>query len=307
MNRTTLSAVVICLSCAGAQLCFGPLAAPLIADTRIAPFWTAGSPVQMDPLPYTTPSWGGYAAETNFSSPQSNIVTFVSGSWIVPTVTPSANSGQSPLSDCAVWVGIDGLNNNTVEQLGTESYIYNGAVSYDAWYQMYPDSSVIAFSVSPEDSITASVTYSVPRHPNQFQLSLIDNTDGKNFTVYTSSSTASRTSAEWVAEAPSAFGGIVPLPTFGSVTFTNAQATIGSTTGAIDDPSWQVAEINMSNPAWGDAMNPSDLSDSGSGASATSSFIVFQSPEPASLSLLALGGLAALLRIRKTPRTGRGA
>jgi hypothetical protein len=293
-------AVVIFISFAGVGLCFGPLSAPAIAEAMIAPVSTSGSTGQMDPLLYTSSNWGGYAAETNFSNPQSNTVTSVSGSWIVPTVTPSANSSQWPLSDCAVWVGIDGLDNSTVEQVGTESYVYNGEILYDAWYQMYPASSFITFGVSPGDSITASVTYSPPRYSKQFQLSLTDNTNGKSFTVYTSSSTALRTSAEWIAKAPSAFGGIVPLPTFGSVSFTNAQATIGSITGAIDDPSWQVEQINMSNPTWGDAMNPSALSDSGSGSSATSSFTVVQAPEPTSLSLLILGGLAMRRRNRKT-------
>jgi hypothetical protein len=182
------------------------------------------------------------------------------------------------------------LDNSTVEQVGTESYVYNGLVTYDAWYQMYPNSSMITFSVSPGDSITANVTHLSGR----FQLSLTDDTSGNYFTIDQFNYTALRTSAEWIVEAPSAFGGIVPLPTFGSVTFTNAQATFGSTTGAIDDPSWQVEQINMSNPAWGDAMNPSALSDSGFGDLATSSFTIFQAPDPASLSLLALGGLALL-------------
>jgi hypothetical protein len=272
----------------------------LIAEAIIAPASTAGSPGQMDPLLYTSKNWGGYAAETNFSSPQSGTVTSVSGSWIVPAVTPSANSSLAPLSDCAVWVGIDGLDNSTVEQVGTESYIYNGVITYDAWYQMYPDSSLITFTVSPGDSITANVTFGLPHHLNQFQLSLTDNTSGRYFTVY-EPSTALRTSAEWIVEAPTASDGIAPLPTFGSVSFTNAQATIGSTTGAIDDPSWQVEQITMSNPAWDDTMNPSDLSDSGSGDSATSSFTVFQTPEPASLSLLILGGMFLLRRKASRP------
>ena len=64
--------------------------APLHAGT-IGPLAVSAPPVQAGPLVYTTQNWAGYAAETNFSSPQNNTVTAVSGSWIVPTANPSAN------------------------------------------------------------------------------------------------------------------------------------------------------------------------------------------------------------------------
>ena len=293
-------------------------AAPLIAGT-IGPLSTSAPPVQMGPLVKTVKNWAGYVAETDFSNPQ-GVVTAVSGSWIVPTVTPSvwpaANaSGQE--SDCVAWVGIDGwFGSNTVEQVGTESYIDANGAHYDVWYEMFPDgmNTIYKFSVSAGDSVTASVQYGLPDHPpGTFFLSIEDNTNGQKFSVDAKPLgrlTASRTSAEWIVEAPTA-GTIVPLPTFGSVTFTDAQATIGSTTGAIDDPAWNVTQVNMlyptpdviNPPNWLNSATTSDLTTVGSGSSASSSFTVVQTPEPSTL--ITLASAAAVLVLRRWARRKR--
>ena len=74
----------------------------------------------------------------------------------------------------AEWVGIDGYNSNTVEQIGTELDITNGTPSYYAWYEMYPSDSYnitsdttktgaivpnSSFTVKPGNTISASVVY----------------------------------------------------------------------------------------------------------------------------------------------------
>src|SRR5262249_49550017 len=126
-------------------------------------------------VPNTTfvpePSWSGYAAEANLSQPQADSVSFVTGSWIVPTVTgPSSGT-----TDSAVWVGIDGFSygnhtNNTVEQIGTDQEVINGTAVYFAWWEMYsingPDkpgrgvqAPINSMTILPGDSITASVQY----------------------------------------------------------------------------------------------------------------------------------------------------
>ena len=149
---------------------------------------------------YLSSNWAGYAAETDLSSPLSGAVTYVSGSWTVPAVTASPRAAGND-SDCSAWVGIDGFSNGTVEQLGTDSYVLaNGSIGYYAWYEMYPAASVFKFYVGPGDSITASVQYDAPGHSGFYQLSLTDNTSHTGFTVYEPSSTAQRTSAEWIVE-----------------------------------------------------------------------------------------------------------
>ena len=105
---------------------------------------------------YST-NWSGYAAETNLITPASNAVTSVSGSWTVPKVTGKTSEYSS------VWVGIDGYSSNSVEQLGTEQDTSrSGATTYYAWWEMYPNPSVqiTSMTISPGDSISASVTYS---------------------------------------------------------------------------------------------------------------------------------------------------
>ena len=59
----------------------------------------------------TSTNWSGYVATT-----QNDSVTYVTGTWTVPTVT--ATSGVTNSSAWA-WVGIDGWGNHTVEQTGT--------------------------------------------------------------------------------------------------------------------------------------------------------------------------------------------
>ena len=143
------------------------------------------SPVEMGPLTFTAKNWAGYVSENSFSSPQSDSVTAVGGSWIVPLTTPSANSGRT-LTACSQWVGIDGFSNLTVEQVGTECTASGSLVSYHAWYEMYPSgvTTIPNFPVSPGDSITASVQYGLLNYPNQFQLSITDNTSGQTYTIY---------------------------------------------------------------------------------------------------------------------------
>ena len=71
----------------------------------------------------TSSNWSGYAVATNLSNPQANSVSAVSGSWIVPTVTGSSRG----TTYSAVWVGIDGYSDSTVEQIGTEEDVVNGS------------------------------------------------------------------------------------------------------------------------------------------------------------------------------------
>ena len=266
-------------------------AAPLRADT-LDPF--AGS--QAGPLLFTAKNWAGYVAEVDFDSPVSNSVTSVSGAWTVPGVTPSiwpaANvSGQQASS--VAWVGIDGfIGSGTVEQIGTESYMLNGVAHYYAWYEMYPSGLTLipSMSVSPGDSIAASVQYSPPGYANEFQLSITDSTNGQTYTTYQTNSSALMTSAEWIMEAPTIGTTFAPLPTFGSIAFTGAQATIGSTTGGIDNSAWQYEQVNMrdnNSPSWSDSMLAGPVATSGTGDAAVSSFTVYQTPEPSSLACLA--------------------
>ena len=210
----------------------------------------------------TSSNWAGYAVQTNLASPQSDAVSDVKGSWIVPTVDCS----QTQNAYSAFWIGIDGYSSNTVEQIGTDSDCSSGSPSYDAWYEMYPKWPVyLKMKISPGDLVTAEVKY---LGKGKFQLTINDITTGKSFTTTQKSPSAKRSSAEWIAEAPWS-SGVLPLADFGTVTFTNARATLNGHTGTISDSAWQNDAITMVTSSEAPKAQPSGLSNGGSNFSIT--------------------------------------
>jgi hypothetical protein len=180
-------------------------------------------------------NWSGYAVQAAAST-----VSDVKGSWTVPDVA-TTTSGYS-----SFWVGIDGYNSSSVEQIGTGSDYVNGVKHFYAWYEMYPagsnnitvDNNHNPFTVQPSDTISAEVAYTAP---NQYNLTIIDSTSNHSFTT-TQTANAQRSSAEWIAEAPSS-GSILPLANFGTVAFTSSTATINNVSGPIS--TWNNYNIDM--------------------------------------------------------------
>jgi hypothetical protein len=203
----------------------------------------------------TSTNWAGYAVEQGASVDSTTgelyggttgVVTDVQGTWVVPSVTGSKKTtGYS-----SVWVGIDGYDSGTVEQIGTEQDWIHGKQSYYAWFEMYPNPGYrILAPVKPGDTMTAEVSYA----DGQFTLTITDTpAKGKRswtFTITQSdfATPAVRDSAEWIVEAPSALSGgelqQLPLADFGTAQFTGAQATLGSATGSIS--TWPYDAITM--------------------------------------------------------------
>jgi len=190
----------------------------------------------------TSINWAGYVAATNLATPVRSTVTDVSGAWTVPTLNSTPDTAY-----VAYWVGIDGYKSPSVEQIGTLSeWVNNRQVNW-AWFEMYPNPSfqIIGFPVNTNDVIAAEVAYV---GNNVFKMTLINYTR-KVFvtipTIYTTSKTASRLCAEWIAEAPSSVQGVLHLANFGKVIFTSCQATINGFQGPINSPRWQNVSLNM--------------------------------------------------------------
>ena len=189
-------------------------------------------------------NWAGYAV-----SGAKNSVSFVNGSWIVPSIV-----GKCPTKAqySSFWVGIDGYSSTTVEQTGTDSDCAHGSPSYYAWYEFYPAGSVriSTLKISAGNTVYASVSYSTTTA--KFTVLLKDITTGKSFTTSSSVTSAQRSSAEWIAEAPSSTRGILPLADFGTVDFgydytsvaSSCAATIGGTTALMGTFSG-LTSINM--------------------------------------------------------------
>ncbi|KAF4622679.1 hypothetical protein G7Y89_g14348 [Cudoniella acicularis] len=153
----------------------------------------------------------------------------VSARFVVPTPTGSDGSA-------AAWVGIDGdTYSNAILQTGIDFTISGGEVSYDAWYEWYPDYAYdfSGISISAGDTIAVSVTSSSSTSGN----AVIENiSTGQTVTQsLTSSYALGGQNAEWIVEDYEENGGLVTFADFGTVTFTNAVAKYSS--GGSEGPS----------------------------------------------------------------------
>jgi hypothetical protein len=212
-------------------------------------------------------NWAGYVAGgTQFSS--------VSGSWVQPSAR--CGSGQTY---SAFWVGIGGSSNQSsaLEQTGTQAdCTADGGTDYYAWYELVPAAPVkLDLAIKPGDHISAKVSVS----GSNVTVSLSDQTTGQSTTKMLQMDNPDTSSAEWIAEAPSACDGsgacqTLPLADFGTVQFTGATATANGHTGTISDPSWNAqavqlgssgaSEVSYGSDAGSSAASPSALSSDGS-------------------------------------------
>lgn len=187
-------------------------------------------------------NWSGYVASpvaaAGFSS--------VSGTWTQPAATCSAGSEAYS----AVWVGLGGDREgaDALEQVGTDVDCSSaGRAVYSAWYELIPAGPVsVAMRVRPGDRLSASVT--VKGHG--VTLRIRDLTTGAHFSTTKRIANVDVSSAEWIVEAPSvcfASGacGLLPLTDFGSVSFSDATATVGGHTGTIADPDWSATALEL--------------------------------------------------------------
>lgn len=199
-------------------------------------------------------NWSGYAAITGCSNPNPTYgsITAVSGTWTVPAVVVNANGDTFS----STWVGIDGYNNPTVEQIGTEQDVINGSQSNYAWFDLYPaETQVIeGFPVNVGDVIEGRVHYLGVENGNDvFRLTIKNLTQGKKFSIVQQTQTgipAHRSSAEWIVEAPgiilsSGQLAILPLADFSSVSFSKCKTEINGRVGSIDNKHWTFDAIAM--------------------------------------------------------------
>jgi hypothetical protein len=185
----------------------------------VKPFSAAGR----GPAAVTSSNWSGYAATGANGS-----FTSVSASWVEPTAHCSSGSQYS-----AFWVGLDGYSSTTVEQTGSSADCSGSTPVYYAWWEMYPGAShTFSNPVRPGDNFSASVTYI---GSSKFTLKISDSTEGWSHTLTKSLSSAKRSSAEVIIEAPccTAGGGILPLANFGTVNLSNSRAN-GSALGSFN-------------------------------------------------------------------------
>lgn len=196
-------------------------------------------------------NWSGYAA---FNSTFSD----VKGSWVQPAATCNGKSTAA-----SFWLGLDGYDSSTVEQIGTEADCSKGKPVYYAWWEFFPAAAqkITFFPVTPGVTYTAeaqsdgdNVTLTLSGGGNSPE-SITEGLDG-----------ATLNSAEWIAEAPSMCAKTcreLPLTNFGTVNFRDA-----STNGSpIDDGPWSIDPLTMVTGNGTVKAAPSSLDSTGTGFS----------------------------------------
>jgi Peptidase A4 family len=211
-------------------------------------------------------NWAGYAvASVDPATPVA--YTSVSGTWVQPV----ANCNASPAAFSAFWVGLGGDSDTSqaLEQIGTESdCTAGGQATYGVWYELVPDASVrVKLKVYPGNRISANVTVN-----GQLVIVNLKNLTRKtSFTKRLFMSAPDVSSAEWIAEAPSACTSsgdcwTLPLTNFGTVSFTSAKALAAGHGGTIVDPGWAAKAIELQSFT---GAVPSELSADGGSFSVT--------------------------------------
>ena len=186
----------------------------------------------------------------------------VSAQFNVPTpsVPPGGSSGTS--YSASAWVGIDGdTYGNAILQSGIDFTIQNGRVSYDAWYEWYPNYAIdfSGISMSAGNTMSVSVTSTSASAGNVVLQNLSTGQKvTKSLTAPSSSSHLGGQNAEWIVEDFESGSSLVNLANFGTVTFTNAVAKTPSETLGTNGAT--IIEIKSGNSVLTDVTIPSSSS-----------------------------------------------
>jgi hypothetical protein len=232
----------------------------------VAPAASAATDVQQA----SSENWSGYVVGGSSESTSGSGFSNVSGSWVQPTATCTSSTSYS-----AFWVGLGGTSTqsqsggqDSLEQTGTEADCSSGGgASYFAWYELVPSAPVkLDLAIHPGDRISSKVSVS----GQQVVVAVSDLTTDQSVTKTLRMSSPDTSSAEWIAEAPSACGQgvsdcqLLPLTDFGTVKFTSAIATSADGhSGTISDSQWNAAALQLTPGALAGA-TPSTLSSDGS-------------------------------------------
>lgn len=157
-------------------------------------------------------NWAGYAIN------QIDGVTGISAAWQVPQVQKPQNS------DSSSWIGIGGIQSNTLIQAGTDQLVQDGKPIYYAWIELIPapPQPITSMEVLPGDNVSFSIQNT---GGNQWQVTVTNSTSGQHVTK-TVTYASCACSAEWIEEAPNVHNKLSPLAQFTSVSFTDCQVVL---------------------------------------------------------------------------------
>jgi hypothetical protein len=170
-----------------------------------------GSGTTASSVGWASSNWSGYAVTTSSSAP----FTGITAHWTVPSASPSKKATYS-----AAWAGIDGFNNSSLIQTGTEQDYYSGSAHYAAWWTTSAQGFAeqpIAKPVSSGDPMTATINGS----GTSWTMTLADNASSHpwSFTEGPITYNGPGTSAEWIMEAPTVGGRVASLTHYSTFAF----------------------------------------------------------------------------------------
>jgi len=198
----------------------------------------------------TSSNWAGYAVgaapTADGTDPVPLSFSSVTGTWVEPAASCTTDSATY----AAFWVGLGGFSDGSqaLEQIGTEvDCSSSGAKRHSVWYELVPAEPVqLKLKIRAGDRISATVTVT----GQTVSLRLRNLTRKTIFTRKLTMDAPDVSSAEWIAEAPSAcddFGrcDVLPLTNFGTVTFGNIAAIGNAHPGTLTDAAWTASAIEL--------------------------------------------------------------
>jgi hypothetical protein len=159
---------------------------------------------------WTSGNWSGYAVTAGG-------YTQVSASWTVPTPAATPTPTYS-----GIWIGIDGFDNNSLIQIGTEHDATASGAQYYAWWEVLPSPEARASSLAVHggDRVSASISRAAS---GSWTLAMTNQTTGRSFAT-TQSYGGPLASAEWIVEAPNVGNQPTSLAHYGQVPFSQVDA-----------------------------------------------------------------------------------
>ena len=197
-----------------------------------------------------TQNWAGAAL-------MGSNLTAVTGLVKIPTAATPPGGRPGVQYATTTWVGIDGVSCSTdaLLQAGVDTFVQNGRIRYEAWYEWYPQPSIPFpnFAVKEGDVINITVVAWTATSG----IAILENqTTGKNVShTFNRGTRLCFSSAEWVVEDFSQGSQLVDFANFTSVTFTNVSATTGAGT-VLNNTGSQILGIRQRNKIFSDCSTP---------------------------------------------------
>jgi hypothetical protein len=178
--------------------------------------------------PWESSNWSGYAV-----SAPTGTYTQAAGSWTVPAVIAPPNHPNRARQFSSTWVGIDGFNDGTLIQAGTEQDWADGSPFYQAWWEILPaaETPITTMTIQPGDKMTVTITQGTS---NSWTIVVSDATTGQSFST-TKTYKGDLSSVEWIQERPTVGRRLAKLADDGTVDFDQALANGINPDFTVDD------------------------------------------------------------------------